>query len=138
MTPDAELYELPEFSAILSFIDAIFSELNMGLLIYHVEEPRDIRTARLIYANKTASAYTGADLKHQVGKTIFDAFPQLVDTDAPRIYFEVVNDKQARNAGIIEYQDRRVHHGRYATRAFPMPNDCIGVLFDKLGDRPAS
>ncbi len=34
--------------------------------------------------------------------------------------------------GIVEYQDDNVQLGRYETRAFPMPNDCIGVLFENL------
>ena len=32
---------LPEYSVIISFIDSILSEINMGLLIYHAEKPDD-------------------------------------------------------------------------------------------------
>ena len=127
-----QYFELPEFSAILTFVDAIFAELNMGLLIYHVEDPGDIRTARLIYANRQASEFTQTDLGRQVGKLIFDAFPYLVDTDIPRLYQEVASEKRSHHVGIVEYEDDNVKHGRYATRAFPMPNDCIGVLFETV------
>jgi hypothetical protein len=135
---EQQYFELPEFSAILTFIDAIFAEINMGLFIYHVEDPQDIRTARLIYANKQASLFTGTDLGRQVGKLIFDAFPYLVDTEIPRLYQEVVREKKAHHVGIIEYEDENVRRGRYSTRAFPMPNDCIGILFDTVPDEGAS
>lgn len=129
---DQQYFELPEFSAILTFVDAIFAELNMGLLIYHVENPEDIRTARLIYANRQASELTGTDLGRQVGKLIFDAFPYLVDTDLPRLYQEVARDKKSHHVGIVDYEDKNVRRGKYSTRAFPMPSDCIGVLFETV------
>ena len=130
-----QYFELPEFSAILMFIDAIFAEINMGLLIYHVEDPQNIRTARLIYANKQASKFTGTDLGRQLGKLIFDAFPYLVDTEIPRLYAEVVQEKKPHNVGIVDYEDENVRRGRYSTRAFPMPSDCIGVLFETVPDQ---
>jgi len=129
-----QYYEIPQFSAILSFIDAIFSEINIGLLIYHVENVADIQTARLIYANKQASKYTGTDLQELVGKFIFEAFPGLADTEIRRLYSEVVTEKQARLVGVIEYSDERVKYGRYSTRAFPMPSSCLGVAFTEASD----
>ena len=77
-----QFYESPDFAAILTFIDAIFSELNMGLFIYHVEDPTKIDSARLIYANKEASRCTGTDLRRMLGKQIFNAFPYLAETKA--------------------------------------------------------
>ena len=88
-----QYFELPEFSAILTFVDAIFAEINMGLLIYHVEDVEDIRTARLIYANRQASEFTGTDLGRQIGKLIFDAFPFLKGTEVERLYQEVAAEK---------------------------------------------
>ena len=131
-----QYYELPEFSAILTFIDAIVAEINMGLLIYHVETPQDIRTARLIYANTQASRCTGTDLGRQVGKLILDAFPQLANTEATRLFAEVASTKETRHIGVVEYEDDNVKGGRYSTRAFPMPNDCFGVLFENISAEP--
>jgi hypothetical protein len=127
-----QYFELPEFSAILTFIDAIFAEINMGLLIYHVENVEDIRTARLIYANRQASEFTGTDLGRQIGKLIFDAFPFLKGTEVERLYQEVAAEKKSRHLGIVEYEDENVRRGRYSTRAFPMPSDCIGILFETV------
>ena len=129
-----QYFELPEFSAILTFVDAIFAEINMGLLIYHVEEVEDIRTARLIYANRQASEFTGTDLGRQIGKLIFDAFPFLKGTEVERLYQEVAAEKKSHHVGIVEYEDENVRRGRYSTRAFPMPSDCIGILFETVPD----
>jgi len=133
-----QFYELPRFAPILTFIDAILSEINVGLLIYHVENPDDIRTARLIYANREASRNTGTDLGRQVGKLILDAFPGLADTGTLRAFGEVVTRQEPRHVGVAEYADVNVRLGRYATRAFPMPDGCIGVVFDEVSRQPGS
>ena len=126
-----DLYqELPEFSAILTFVDAIFSEINIGLLIYHVADREKIESAKLIYANKEASRYTGTDLRQRIGMTIFEAFPDLAETELPRVFSEVINRNEPRRVGPVEYGDQEVMHAAYETRAFPMPNSCLGVIFE--------
>jgi hypothetical protein len=131
---DEQYYELPEFAAILSFVDAIFAEINIGLLIYHVENPGEIRSARLIYANKQASACTGTDLRPRLGQPIFEAFPRLIGTEVPRAILEVANDQRPRRLGVVGYEDEQIRPGAFATRVFPMPHGCVGVLFEKVDD----
>ena len=127
-------YVLPEYSAILSFIDSIFAELNMGLLIYHLEDPAEKSSLRLIYANREAANCTRDDLQRVVGKTIFEAFPRLAETDVAQIYLEVVNLKESRQLGIVAYHDPDIPPSEYSVKAFPMPNSCVGILFDKITD----
>ena len=125
-------YELPEFAAILSFIDAIFRELNMGLFIYHMEDLKAPTSLRLIYANKEASKSTGADLREMVGKPILEAFPNLSQTQIPQLFSDVVNNKESRRVDEFEYTDENLATGSYSVKAFPMPNDCVGVLFERI------
>lgn len=125
-------YELPEFSAILSFIDAIFRELNMGLFIYHMEKLDDPASLRLIYANKEASRSTGADLRENIGKPIFEAFPNLAQTQIPQLFADVANKKESRRVEEFEYSDDKLKRHNYRVKAFPMPSDCIGVLFERI------
>jgi hypothetical protein len=125
-------YELPEFAAILTFIDAIFAELNMGLFIFHMEEPKETGSLKLIYANREASKATGANLHGLVGKQILDAFPSLTDTDVPRIFSEVISRKEPRRIEELEYGDSLMKQAKYRVKAFPMPRDCAGVLFERI------
>lgn len=126
-----QFYELPRFAPILTFVDAIFSEINIGLFIYHVERPEDIRTARLIYANREASLVTGTDVGQLVGKLILDAFPQLEGSRVLEAFADVIRTQESRRVGVVEYADANVRPGRYVTRAFPMPDGCFGVVFDE-------
>jgi len=131
-------YESPDFAAILTFVDAIFSELNFGLFIYNVENTEDISTARLIYANKEASRCTGTDCRRLLGKRIFEAFPYLSETAAPKCFSEVVMTKKPVQIGIVEYADQLVKHAKFATKAFPMPRNCFGVIFETVSDNDAT
>jgi len=130
--------ELPEFSAILTFVDAIFSEINIGLLIYHVADREKIESARLIYTNKQASLCTGTDLRERVGMHIFEAFPALADSDAARVFAKVVATRESSKVGVVEYGDQDVQQARYETRAFPMPHSCLGVMIENISIRSLS
>lgn len=113
-------------------IDAVFSEMNIGLLIYQSENLSDANKFRLVYANRQASKYTGTDLSAQVGKYILEVFPALAQTDLPQIFIEVVKTKQSHIVGAMEYRDENVQKSYYASKAFPMPNACVGVLFENI------
>jgi predicted SnoaL-like aldol condensation-catalyzing enzyme len=116
----------------INLIDSVFSEMNIGLLIYQLENLSEVKKIRLVYANRQASKYTGTDLSKQVGKYIFQVFPSLAETDLPQIFVEVASAKQSRTIGAMEYRDENVQKGYFASKAFPMPNDCVGVLFENI------
>jgi hypothetical protein len=125
-------YELPQFAPILSFIDAVFAELNTGLLIYHAEDLEDPLKLRLIYANRQASECTGTDLGNRIGKMIGEAFPPLAETDVPAIYLRVVTEKKSTRLADVTYEDDVLKKKTYSVRSFPMPADCVGIMFDDV------
>ena len=94
------------------------------------------RQIRLIYANREASRCTDTDLSKVVGLTIFEAFPELADTKAPDLFYEVATKREARRLGVVRYADENVKRGAYDAKAFPMPQNCFGVLFENLSDQP--
>lgn len=131
-------YELPEYAAILTLLDSVLAEINLGLLIYHLESEDDPLRLKLIYANAAASRYTGANLAPKVGQYICDAFPSLADTDVPRAYFDVARGGKAVHLGNVRYQDAELADRTYSVRAFPMPLSCVGVLFERVDERRSS
>ena len=111
----------------------MFSELNIGLLIYHLEAPDDPNSLKLLYANQAASEFTGADLSALVGRRILDAFPGLEGSGLPEIYAEVARTRKPYNVGAYEYGgDEQVTQGYYAVKAFPMPSTCAGIVFENI------
>ena len=126
-------FDLSDIPTMMSMVSSIFSELNIGLFICHLEDRKNPRTLKVVYANKTASQYTGADVTQWVGKYILEAFPALAETDLPELYAEVVNKNESRNIGAFEYGgDESIGRSHYSVKAFPMPNDCVGVVFENI------
>lgn len=126
---------LPDVTHLIQFIQSVFTNMNVGLLVYQLEDADDDASLRLLYANDEASAYTGGDLQQLVGKTILEAFPALAGTDLPQTYAEVAREKRARELGTIEYEDENLEKSYYAVKAFPMPHHCLGVIFENIALR---
>lgn len=119
--------------AMMRFVSSVLAELNIGLLIFHLEDPSEAHSLRLLYANHAASEYTEADLTPLIGQTILEAFPALTDSGLPETYAEVVRNQKSCNVGAFEYEgDGNVAKGHYAVKAFPMPNDCVGIAFENI------
>ncbi len=122
-----------DFDTMVDVVSSILSEFNMGLLIYHLEDDDDPLSLRLAFANRVASEYTHADLSDRIGLTIGEAFPALATSELPEIYAEVAREKHSRNVGAYEYAgDSQVGRGFYAVKAFPMPHNSVGIVFENI------
>ena len=124
-------FDLTNIQTMTNLIDTVLSEMNIGLVIYQMEE-LDASSLRLVYANKQAAKYSAIDFSQLIGKYILEAFPFLVDTGIPEQYAEVARTKKSCNLGAFEYSDAETGKSYYSLKAFPMPNDCVGVLFENI------
>lgn len=120
---------------LLSVMEQVFADMNVGILIYHLEDAKDERKLRFIYANREAAIYTRVDLQPRIGKYILDAFPSLRQTELPRQYFELAKKKGSRQIGVVKYADEEMQSGAYAVKAFSLPADCVCVLFEDVAIR---
>jgi PAS domain-containing protein len=128
----SKMYILPEFGPIIGVLDALLSELNLGLFIYHLGVADDEKTLRLVYANREAARSTGLDVDKRLGKFIHEAFPPLAETDLPQTFMEVVMTQTSRRIEVPYAEEGETVH--YSVRAFPMPANCMGVLFERQGE----
>ncbi len=123
----------PNVQSVVTTVSSVFDALNTGLLIYHLVDPEEANSLVLVYANAVASRYTGTDLDLLIGRTIDEAFPALQGTDLPATYAEVSLGSPSVNLGAFEYEgDERVKRGYFAVKAFPMPERCVGIVFENI------
>lgn len=125
----------PDADSMVKAADALMAGMNEGLLIYLAESMEDPAKLRLLYANADASRFTGTDLSAVIGKKIGDAFPALIDTDLPQAFLDVVHSQKPVKIGAVEYEDEQLDKAYYSVKAFPMPNHCVGVIFENIGLR---
>ena len=98
-----ENFDLPDIQSMISCIEAVFSEMNTGLVVYQLEDPATSSSLKLVYANQQAAKYAGLDFKPLLGKRILEAFPMLAHSGIPEQYAEVAKTKRACNLGAFEY-----------------------------------
>jgi len=113
----------------------IVRNMPVGLYVYHLEDLNDDRTLRLIAANPAAAQFTGAAVESLGGKTLDENFPGLRAQGIPQRYAEVVRAGRAVELEDVAYGDGRVGHGVFSVKAFPLPNQCMGVAFENITAR---
>jgi PAS domain S-box-containing protein len=117
---------------------AIARHMPSGLYVYHLEDPEDDRSLRVIATNPAAEAITGLPEARVIGKTLDEAFPNLRAQGLPAAFAEVARGGAGREwEESFERADRQVERA-YAFKAFPLPNRCVGVTFENVTPRRAA
>src|SRR5712691_1973603 len=110
----------------------IVRNMQIGLYVYHLEDINDDRTLRLVATNPAATQFTGVAVESVVGKTLDENFPGLRARGIPQTYAEVVRSGQAVEREAVSYGDDRILQGAFSVKAFPLPNQCMGVVFENI------
>jgi PAS domain S-box-containing protein len=112
----------------------VVENMQVGLYVYHLEQLDDDRTLRLIRTNPAASYFTGVAAEDVLGRTIDENFPGLREKGIPHAFAEVVRAGIPTVIEDVHYGDERVIAGAYSAKAFPLPNNCVGVTFENITD----
>lgn len=106
--------------------------MQIGFQIWQLESADDAHSLRLIVTNPAASALVGIPVEDILGKTILEAFPAFADSEVPQIYADIVRSGQKHNLGEVAYEDDRVEKGVFSVKAFPLPDRCVGIVFENI------
>jgi PAS domain S-box-containing protein len=113
----------------------IFANIRTGLHIYHLEDPDDDRSLRMIGTNPAAEKLTGLKAKDILGNTLDENFPGLRAKGIPQAYAEVIRTKTARQFEELIYRDERVVEGAFSFNAFPLPDNCLAISFENITEQ---
>ena len=113
----------------------IVKNMQVGLHVYCLEDTNDDRSLRMVAANPASSVITGIPVEDVIGKTLDDNFPTLRKMGFPQIYAEVVRTGRARELEDVNYSGDRVIERVFSVRAFPMPDNYVGVAFEDVTER---
>lgn len=113
----------------------IFMNIRTGLYIYHLENPEDDSTLRMIAVNPASERLTGISAKDVIGKTLDENFPGLREKGIPSEYANVARTKISKQFEDIIYNDDRVAEGAFTFNAFPLPDNCVGISFENITEQ---
>jgi len=127
----------PSGDASLPFYLEIFSGLPVGVVVLHLENPKDVRSFRIMDLNPAAASLTGSTLEDFRGRTLAE-FPKLLKTPFPNGCLNSLHARKPKNLGEIFYGDERIRQGIYSVQVFPLSGNFLGVIFENVTDRNRS
>jgi signal transduction histidine kinase len=113
---------------------ALFRNSATGMLVYRFEDRADLGSFRLVSANAAAARVSHPRIFEQVGKTLRQTSPYLLDTEVPQQYAAAVLEGQSR-IWTITTDGKGLANKTYEARCFPLMGDYVGVAFEDISVR---
>ena len=85
-----------------------FRTLPVGVVVWQLRDPRDLRSLRLVGGNTAAERELRASIDFAVGKPVTESFPKLLETAIPTRFKQVVMSGKPDTFGELLYQDSRI------------------------------
>ncbi len=119
----------------LNHIVSIFDNIHSGIYILELEDPGDDSSLKVIMANPATEKLTGIPVKEITGKTVDENFPGAGSKGVQQILAKVVRNKETCEIDRFDYSDARVEAGTYSIKAFPLPENRIGVTIENFTEK---
>jgi len=113
----------------------IVENMQIGLYVYHLENLKDDRSLRAIASNPASSLFTGVEMFDILGMTLDEVFPHQRAKGIPQAFAAVVREQKATELEDIDYDECGAIIRAFSIKAFPLPNNCIGVAFENITER---
>jgi hypothetical protein len=112
-----------------------FHNIHLGVLVWRLEDPGDVRSLRLLDLNRAAERELGMSAREAVGKVIAEAFPALMRTDLPERCRTVVASGKPESIGEVRCADSRDQDSVFWFDCFPLSGNCVGTVFENITER---
>ncbi|MDQ7771982.1 MAG: PAS domain S-box protein [Elusimicrobiales bacterium] len=110
----------------------ILANTDTGLYVYCLEDRADPASLRMTDANPAGARLVGMKRSAMVGKRILDIFPGLGKMGIHKKYREVVIKQKPLRISDFLYGQPGLKPAWYSFNAFPLPGDCVGILFEDI------
>ncbi|MEG4803334.1 PAS domain-containing protein [Microcoleus sp. ARI1-B5] len=115
--------------------DQIVENMQIGLYVYHLENIDDDTTLRAIASNPAATRFTGLEMADVLGMTIDEIFPHWRSKNIPQAFASVIRSQKALELEDIDCDESGRITRAFSIKAFPLPNNSVGVAFENITDR---
>ena len=120
------------FAEVTQLAEEFFELAPIGMTVLRLEDPGDPASLRIIALNPAAQAASDMPAA-AVGKRIDEDFPAIATTPLPGQLADVMRSGVPANLGERpgQYDPTRL----FSVTAFPIPPDCVGLLFEDITER---
>lgn len=113
----------------------IIGNMQNGIHIYKMENRDGEDIFRFLMGNPASEQITGVPVADLIGKTMFENFPKLKETGLAAQYAALARGGHAVTPGELLYEDERIPRKWFFVKAFPLPDQCLGVMFEDITGR---
>jgi len=113
----------------------IVRNIPIGLTVLCLEDRDDAKSFRLLARNPAGSRMAPGRDEDVLNHRVVDLPREIVNTDVLEQYREIVLTGVGRDLGDIPFEVRGTGRRLYAVRAFPLPDDCVGVAYEDVTER---
>jgi anti-anti-sigma regulatory factor len=121
----------------VELLDALFQHIPVGIQIYHLDQPGNPRSLRLIAANAAMLRASRLDLAAQIGKSMVEIYPGVPDALLQK-HVDVMQIRQVCDLGEVPYKDDRVGEVVYASQVAPLIDDYTASIMVDVTQRKRS
>jgi rsbT co-antagonist protein RsbR len=114
--------------------EAIFQHIPVGIQVYHLEQPDDSRSLRLIAANPAMLQSSRLDLATQIGRQLIEIYPN-VPAALLQKHIDVMQSGQLSDLGEVTYKDERIGECVYSTQIIPLLDNYSGSFLVDITER---
>jgi signal transduction histidine kinase/CheY-like chemotaxis protein len=107
----------------------IVETMNLGVYVWTLEDPADLGSFRLVFANPAAARYSAVPNERILGKTLAEALPGVLATELPARCREALAAGETIDFGEVSYRDERIPEGLLSARAVPLSATTVALLF---------
>jgi len=120
------------FVDITQLAEEFFELAPIGMAMLRLEDPANPASLRIIGLNPAAQGASDVAAVG-VGERIDEDYPAIANTPFPALLAEVIRSGVAKNLGEGpgKYDPTRL----FTVTAFPIPPDCVGLLFEDITER---
>lgn len=104
----------------------------VGLVIWHLKNLDDANSFQLVTANSAMSEILEMPLEQLLSEAIAAPFPAFLGIESADFYAEVIRSAQTRSLGEVRYRNRQKVQTVLSLTAFPIPNQCVGVVVEDI------
>ena len=122
----------------IKIYEDIVNNVPIGLSIWYLEDLNDIESFRLVEINPKASELLQLDRKNSLNKRMLECFPNALNVSHKFVveaYADVVRLQKAITLDEVHYGDKNLSEQIYAVKAFPLPNQGVGVSFENITEQ---
>jgi len=115
-----------------SLYAAILRNTDTGLYVYCLEDRSDPASLRMIDVNPAGARLVGMKREAMLGRLILEIFPGLGKMGIHKKYRDVALKKKPLRISDFLYGQPGLQPAWYSFNAFPLPGDCVGILFENV------